>query len=97
MATERAECSPKVPRAKVLVLEQMAMGEAKELRATERTRHRILDGARPFASEPGPAEHRAGEAEAASMPPAFISSKQRSLHRDCSTTLLFTSAMLREP
>lgn len=49
-----------------------------------RLSHRILAVERPFASELGPAEHRAEEAEAASMPSAFICSKQRSLQRDCS-------------
>lgn len=83
------------------VPEQMAVNRAEELSATEQTSHRILATERPFASEPGPAEHRAEEAGAASMPPAFICSKQRSLQQvqtraSVSSTLLSTSAMLRE-
>jgi hypothetical protein len=61
----------------------MAVNGAKEPSATEQTSHRILAVERPFASEPGPAEHRAEEAGAGSMPSAFICSKQRRLQRDC--------------
>lgn len=59
------------------------MNKTEELGATEKTSHRILAIERPFPSEPGPAEHRAEEAEAASMPSTFICIKQRSLQRDC--------------